>query len=67
MCYVVLYCTVLYCTVLYCIVFIFCRYFQTQIEAVLMAITRNIVTLIKKDANEEVYLYIKMFRCLYDE
>ena len=54
---------VLYCTVLYCIVFIFCRYFQTQIEAVLMAITRNIVTLIKKDANEEVYLYIKMFRC----
>ena len=54
---------VLYCTV---IVFIFCRYFQTQIEAVLMAITRNIVTLIKKDANEEVYLYIKMFRC-YDE
>ena len=60
------YCIVLYGTVLYGIVFIFCRYFQTQIEAVLMAITRNIVTLIKKDANEEVYLYIKMFLC-YDE
>ena len=57
----------MYCVVLYCIynsiVFIFCCYFQTQIEAVLMAITRNIVTLIKKDPNEEVYLYIKIFRC----
>ena len=30
-----------------------------------MAITRNIVTLIKKDVSEEVYLCIEMFR--YDE
>ena len=66
--YFIVLCNVLCGIVLYCtvIVFIFCRYFQTQIEAVLMAITRNIVTFIKKDANEEVYLYIKMFRC-YDE